>query len=74
MSAGAARKAPYSPEAVQLLRDYRCPYCATSTLDGKGAGRGRKRCTECGATFGIPRRRRGLGPDQRERRATSARA
>ncbi len=39
-------------------RNYWCPYCTTSTLEGKGAGRGRKRCTECGATFGIPKRRR----------------
>ena len=51
------RKAPYSDEAVQLLRDYMCPYCKTSTLEGKGAGRGRKQCTECGSSFGIPRRR-----------------
>ena len=51
------RKPPYSDEAVRYLRDYMCPYCKTSTLEGKGAGRGRKQCTECGSSFGIPRRR-----------------
>ncbi len=50
------RKPPYSNEAVRYLRDHMCPYCKTSTVEGKGAGRGRKRCTECGASFGIPRR------------------
>jgi hypothetical protein len=53
----ARRKPPYSDEAVRYLRDHMCPYCKTSTLEGTGAGRGRKRCTECGASFGIPRRR-----------------
>jgi hypothetical protein len=51
------RRPPYSAEAVRYLRNYMCPYCRTSTLEGQGAGRGRKRCTECGSSFGIPRRR-----------------
>lgn len=54
---GVRRKPPYSAAEVRYLRDYTCPYCRTSTLEGEGAGRGRKRCTECGSSFGIPRRR-----------------
>jgi DNA-directed RNA polymerase subunit RPC12/RpoP len=59
------RPPPWSPEARQLLRDYRCPYCKSS-LEGQGAGRFRKRCTECGVSFTIPRKAAGAVPGKRE--------
>jgi NTP pyrophosphatase (non-canonical NTP hydrolase) len=44
----------YTDAERQMLRDYMCPACRTSTL--ASGPRGRKHCTECGAEYTIPRR------------------